>query len=117
MQRRPQSAHRTETLLTDSIFFRRPWRRSGIVITVTKRSPSPAPHEPRRPEIIHGLSNLLQNAMEFATSRVDVELHWHDRRIPLDILDDGPGLNVDILSALGEPYVTSRHDELGRAPV
>ena len=31
----------------------------------------------------------------------------------LRILDDGPGLNVDILSALGEPYVTSRPDSGG----
>ncbi|MFC3674167.1 ActS/PrrB/RegB family redox-sensitive histidine kinase [Ferrovibrio xuzhouensis] len=90
-----------------------PWRRTGIAFTVTQQSPSPAPHLPRRPEIIHGLSNLLQNAMEFATSRVDVELRWDDRRIYLDILDDGPGLNVDILSALGEPYVTSRPDAGG----
>jgi two-component system sensor histidine kinase RegB len=59
------------------------------------------------------LSNLLQNAMEFARSRVDVEVHWDDRRIHIDILDDGPGLNVDILSALGEPYVTSRPDAGG----
>lgn len=90
-----------------------PWRRSGIAFAVELKSPPPAPLLPRRPEIIHGLSNLLQNAMEFARSRVDVEVHWDDRRIHIDILDDGPGLNVDILSALGEPYVTSRPDAGG----
>ena len=73
----------------------------------------PPPHLPRRPEIIHGLSNLLQNAMEFARSRVEVLVRWDERNIRLEILDDGPGLNVDILSALGEPYVTSRPDSGG----
>jgi two-component system sensor histidine kinase RegB len=90
-----------------------PWRRNGIAFAVELKSPLPAPQLPRRPEIIHGLSNLLQNAMEFARSRVDVEIRWDERRIHLDILDDGPGLNVDILSALGEPYVTSRPDAGG----
>jgi two-component system sensor histidine kinase RegB len=51
--------------------------------------------------------------MEFARSSVDVEVDWDDRLIRLRILDDGPGMNVDILSALGEPYVTSRPDSGG----
>src|SRR5690606_8236861 len=56
---------------------------------------------------------LLQNAMEFARSNVTVEVRWDEKTIRLDILDDGPGMNVDILSALGEPYVTSRPDSGG----
>ncbi len=90
-----------------------PWRRDGIGFAVALKDEGPPPNLPRQPEIIHGLSNLLQNAMEFARSRVDVELRWDERSIRLDILDDGPGLNVDILSALGEPYVTSRPDAGG----
>lgn len=90
-----------------------PWRRTNIGFAVQLHSAGPAPHLPRQPEIIHGLSNLLQNAIEFARSRVDVEVRWDDKTIRLDILDDGPGINVDILSALGEPYVTSRPDSGG----
>lgn len=89
------------------------WRRGDIAFAVTLQSEGPPPHLPRRPEIIHGLSNLLQNAMEFARGRVEVLVRWDERNIRLEILDDGPGLNVDILSALGEPYVTSRPDSGG----
>ena len=90
-----------------------PWRRANIDFAVQLNSTGPAPHLPRQPEIIHGLSNLLQNAIEFARSHVNVEVRWDEKTIRLDILDDGPGMNVDILSALGEPYVTSRPDSGG----
>ncbi|MFN4164448.1 MAG: ActS/PrrB/RegB family redox-sensitive histidine kinase [Ferrovibrio sp.] len=90
-----------------------PWRRANIDFAVTLNGAGTAPNLPRRPEIIHGLSNLLQNAMEFARTRVTVEVGWDDKQIRLLILDDGPGMNVDILSALGEPYVTSRPDSGG----
>ncbi len=90
-----------------------PWRRDGIAFAVRLIGTGTPPLLPRRPEILHGLGNLMQNAMEFARSSVDVEVDWDDRLIRLRILDDGPGLNVDILSALGEPYVTSRPDSGG----
>ena len=90
-----------------------PWRRDAVDFSIRLTGEGVAPILPRRPEIIHGLSNLLQNAMEFARNRVWVEVGWDDRAIHLRILDDGPGLNVDILSALGEPYVTSRPDSGG----
>lgn len=90
-----------------------PWRRDAVAFSVKLVDDGQAPNLPRRPEIIHGLSNLLQNAMEFASSHVWVEVGWDEKVISLRILDDGPGLNVDILSALGEPYVTSRPDSGG----
>lgn len=90
-----------------------PWRRDGIAFAVRLIGTGTPPVLPRRPEILHGLGNLLQNAMEFARTSVDIEVDWDDKTIRLRILDDGPGLNVDILSALGEPYVTSRPDSGG----
>lgn len=90
-----------------------PWRRDDIAFAVRLIGTGTPPLLPRRPEILHGLGNLMQNAMEFARGSVDVEVDWDDRLIRLRILDDGPGMNVDILSALGEPYVTSRPDSGG----
>lgn len=117
LARRP-SAEVTETFSDLGIanlveMAAQPWRRDAIDFSIKLKGSGDAPILPRRPEIIHGLSNLLQNAMEFARASVVVEVAWDDRMVQLDILDDGPGLNVDILSALGEPYVTSRPDSGG----
>ena len=60
------------------------------------------------PEIIHGLSTLIENAADFANSRVRVSAIVDAGWIEIEILDDGPGFAPEILPRLGEPYVTSR---------
>jgi two-component system, sensor histidine kinase RegB len=73
----------------------------------------PAPLAPHSPELLHGLGNLLQNAIEFARSEVRVTARWSERRISLKIQDDGPGFAPGLLDHLGEPYL-SGGEEQGR---
>lgn len=51
----------------------------------------PQPHVQRKPEIIHGLRNLVQNAVDFARAEVWVDADWSDRDITVVIADDGEG--------------------------
>ena len=37
----------------------------------------------RRPEMVHGLRNLIQNAVDFARSTVWIEAEWSDSTITL----------------------------------
>jgi two-component system sensor histidine kinase RegB len=71
----------------------------------------------RRPGLIYGLGNLLENAVDFAGSEVDVSATWDEREIEVTVIDDGPGFAPDIIDSLGEPYVTSRASgkRLGRS--
>ncbi len=62
----------------------------------------------RRPEILHGVRNLIQNAVDFAQSKVWVEASWTDSRIQVRITDDGPGFPPSILSRIGDPFVRLR---------
>ncbi|WP_119299839.1 ActS/PrrB/RegB family redox-sensitive histidine kinase [Dongia deserti] len=78
-------------------------------------SPDPAeprdPVMPRRPEIMHGLGNLLQNAIEFAGEEVKVMIAWTRAEITITITDDGPGFPPDVLRRLGDPYLSSSSGE------
>ncbi len=74
--------------------------------------PTTQPTVLRRPEIIHGLRNLIQNAVDFARETVIVETRWSDRRITLRIMDDGRGFPPDMIGRLGEPFMRRR----GAAP-
>lgn len=67
-----------------------------------------APRVKRLPEIIHGLSTLVENAADFARSRVVVQATVDAGWIEIAVIDDGPGFASEILPRLGEPYVTSR---------
>ena len=62
----------------------------------------------RSPELVHGLGNILQNAVQFAAERVTVEIRWSASRIALSICDDGKGFAPAVLDRLGEPYISSR---------
>ena len=62
----------------------------------------------RRPEIIHGLRNLIQNAVDFAETRVWIEARWSGSAITLRIMDDGPGYPANMLSRIGDPQMPRR---------
>jgi two-component system sensor histidine kinase RegB len=62
----------------------------------------------RTPEVVHGIGNLIENAVDFANTRVDIDAVWSDDKVDMTISDDGTGFNAEILARLGEPYVTSR---------
>lgn len=62
----------------------------------------------RRPEVIHGLRNLIQNAVDFARTTVWVDVLWSDREITVRIIDDGPGFSQSVLGRIGDPFVRYR---------
>jgi two-component system sensor histidine kinase RegB len=71
----------------------------------------PADAEPlvrRSPEIMHGLNNLVQNAVQFAQSEVSVTIHWDKTDVTVEIADDGPGFPAHLIGRLGEPYLSTR---------
>jgi two-component system, sensor histidine kinase RegB len=72
---------------------------------------APAGDEPlvtRSPEIMHGLNNLIQNAVQFARREVSVTIHWDRAAVTVEIADDGPGFPAHLLGRLGEPYLSTR---------
>lgn len=62
----------------------------------------------RHPEVIHGLRNLIQNAVDFSRENVWVESAWSEDRITLRIMDDGRGYPTHILGRIGDPFVRRR---------
>jgi two-component system sensor histidine kinase RegB len=66
------------------------------------------PAIPRRPEIVHGLRNLVQNAVDFAAERVEIRLDWTPDRLSVRIHDDGPGFEPAVLERIGDPFMRGR---------
>ena len=79
-----------------------------IVIIAEKLALNDPPLVLRKPEIIHGLRNLIQNAVDFSQSGVSVEIGWDTDKIFVDIMDDGPGYQPDIIPRLGDPFLRRR---------
>ena len=68
----------------------------------------------RKPEIIHGLRNLVQNAVDFAQTTVWIDAGWDDDHICLHIYDDGPGFPPHLLGRIGDPFMRRRRSESDR---
>ncbi|MGE3302433.1 MAG: ActS/PrrB/RegB family redox-sensitive histidine kinase [Hyphomonadaceae bacterium] len=68
----------------------------------------PPPELRRLPEVLYGLNNLIENAVGFAESQVEVLGRWSATELELAVRDDGAGFPPAMLNRLGEPYVSGR---------
>ncbi len=87
-----------------------PFMRPSVALRIEAKSGGDEhepPVMPRRPEIMHGLGNLLQNAIEFAKEEVQVVITWSRAELAVTITDDGQGFPPDLLARLGDPYISA----------
>ncbi len=62
----------------------------------------------RQSEIIHGLRNLIQNAVDFSDSKVWVDISWDKAHLRVHVGDDGPGYPAHLIGRIGDPFVRKR---------
>jgi len=67
----------------------------------------------RRPELIYALGNFVENAVDFGRAEVSLSASWSPTEFTITLADDGPGFPADILSKLGEPYISTRRNQAG----
>src|SRR5487761_192170 len=82
-----------------------------LIFATTSASAEDEPLVRRSPEILHGLNNLIQNAVQFARREVSVTTSWDAGAVTVEIADDGPGFPLHLLGRLGEPYLSTRAGE------
>ncbi|MCB1519842.1 MAG: ActS/PrrB/RegB family redox-sensitive histidine kinase [Hyphomicrobiaceae bacterium] len=68
----------------------------------------------RRPGMLYGIGNLIENAVDFAESRVEISARWTATTVRIVISDDGPGFPPELIEALGDPFISSRRNNPGR---
>ncbi|MEM1265579.1 MAG: ActS/PrrB/RegB family redox-sensitive histidine kinase [Pseudomonadota bacterium] len=66
------------------------------------------PDIPRRAEVIHGVRNLVQNAVDFSRTTVWIDLDWDESQLMLRVSDDGSGYPTDLIGRIGDPFVRRR---------
>lgn len=112
-ERDPMHAHLSVTQLIEEAAepYRSIKARIAVETGPTEDCPASARAEPageRLPGMIHGLANLIENAVDFAASEVSIVGRWSDREVTVVVADDGPGFSAEVIDKLGEPYVTTR---------
>ena len=87
-----------------------PYRGKGVEVETTTRNldGTEPPVLRRMPEVIHALASFVDNAVDFAASRVEVRAVYDARQVTIEVHDDGPGFGSDVLAKLGQPYISTR---------
>ena len=60
------------------------------------------------PELRHAFANVIDNAAQFAHSKVQVCVDSADQCTRVTVVDDGPGFPPEVLNRIGEPYISTR---------
>ena len=81
---------------------------SKIRIEINDDAGEPQPVLRRRPELIFGLRNFVENALGFAKDEVVISAGWSGGTLNIAVNDDGPGFSPDVMMRLGEPYVNAK---------
>ena len=92
-----------------------PYRGGEVALSIVSDSAldSTEPEAPESHEFIHGVGNIIQNAVQFASKRVTLLLYWDERIVRLTVQDDGPGFPAAVLASIGEPYISTRGGDQG----
>jgi two-component system sensor histidine kinase RegB len=85
-----------------------PQRDFGVALRIHRDSEGVEPVCLRNPGLLYGLGNIVENAIDFARSEVRILIRWTVSFVSITVEDDGPGFSADVLTRLGEPYITSR---------
>ncbi|WP_428977266.1 ActS/PrrB/RegB family redox-sensitive histidine kinase [Salaquimonas pukyongi] len=83
-----------------------PYRLGDAVIDIRLEGEPPLPVARRNAAIIYGLGNLLENAVDFAETRVTFSASWNQQKVAITISDDGKGFSPAVLEHIGEPFIS-----------
>ncbi|MGE4372334.1 MAG: ActS/PrrB/RegB family redox-sensitive histidine kinase [Xanthobacter sp.] len=85
-----------------------PHRDFGISIAIHVKESGDTPVIARNPGLLYGLGNIVENAVDFASSEVEISAEWTPDALEVVVQDDGPGFSSEVSGRIGQPYVTSR---------
>ena len=88
-------------------------RRPGVVCDIQVHATGNPPAIEFDSTLCQALENLLNNAADTGTDRLQVSCGWDQREARIAIRDWGPGIDVDILQDAGKPVIRASRAGLG----
>jgi two-component system sensor histidine kinase RegB len=85
-----------------------PLRDNEVELVISQNGEGDPPSMARNAAVLYGIGNLLENAVDYATSKVSFTANWTPRQITVSIVDDGPGFSSAVLERIGDPFISSR---------
>ncbi len=88
-------------------------RRPGVVCTVLPPPAAPSPVLEFEPTLCQAFENLLNNAADTGSQRVEIRYEWTETEARIYIRDWGPGISAELLKDIGKPVIRASRKGLG----
>ena len=88
-------------------------RRPGVVYHFLPWPTGPSPAIELDSTLEQALENLLNNAADTGTDKIEIGCRWDDRETRISIRDWGPGIATETLQDMGKPVIRASHSGLG----
>ena len=64
-------------------------------------------------ELLYGIGNIIQNAIQHAASSLRVDISWDGDFVVILVEDDGEGFKNEIFDQIGKPYISKHSKGMG----
>lgn len=62
-------------------------------------------------EIRYSLGNIIQNALEHAKNKINVNISWNKKFLFIEVIDDGKGFTKEIIDKIGDPFISNKKND------
>jgi len=84
-----------------------------IILKINLRSKENEPLILFKDEIVYGIGNIIQNAVQHANSKIYVDIFWNQSEFIINIVDDGLGFKQETIDQIGKPYISKHKTGMG----
>ncbi len=88
-------------------------RRPGVVCNIRPGQAGPGPMIEYDSTLCQAIENLLNNAADTGTERIEASYDWDEQRARIIIRDWGPGIGDEFLKNMGKPIIRASRSGLG----
>lgn len=85
--------------------------RPRVTIEAKLNGNLPAPLIATDRTLEHALLNLLDNAADASPTGLKFEANWDERKLRIDIIDQGSGISPETSEKLGTPFISTKHGD------
>ena len=64
-------------------------------------------------ELVYGIGNIIQNAIQHAISKIKIKISWNQKKFINIVSDDGIGFTDEVLDQIGQPYISKQKIGMG----
>ena len=85
------------------------FNREKIKLDINKITKGLEPEIVYKDELMYGVGNIVQNAVQYSKINVLANISWNDKNIQINVIDDGTGFSKETLDNIGNPYISSNN--------